>query len=155
MTSEQGRVGKGASTNSAFVKLGNSCDESLTLPKHLDLGTSETLTRSPRKKKNEKWLEERNVDLQLKISDFSREIVYLKILVQDLLRVKDSQSNHRRRQRNGNPKSSYRSVHIATRKSHEANNKRYDRRSKHRQFKPAEFAHLYNPGKKPRLNKKF
>jgi hypothetical protein len=137
------------------VKLEKSSDEPLTLPKHPVLGTSENPTRPPRKNKNEKELEERNVDLQFKISDFSREIEHLKVLVQDLLRAKGSESNPSRNQRTGNLKSAYSSVCIANRKSQEANKKRYDRRAKHRQFKPGKFAYLYNPAKKPGLTKKF
>jgi len=80
------------------VKLANSSDEPLTVPNHSVLGTSETPTRPQRKKKNEKGLEERNVNLQLKISDLSREIEYLKGLVQDMLRAKGSESNPSRNQ---------------------------------------------------------
>jgi len=86
-----------------------------------------------------KRLEERNFYLQLKISDLSREIEYLKGFVQDMLRAKGSRSNPRSDHRTGNPKSTYSSVRIANRKSDEANKKRYDRRAKHRQFKPGEY----------------
>jgi hypothetical protein len=108
---------KGAVANYAFVKLANSSDEPLNLPKNSVLDTSETPTRPPRKKKNKKELEERNVDLQLKISDLSRDIGYLKGLAQDLLRAKGSESNPSRNQRTGKMKSAYSSVRIANRKS--------------------------------------
>jgi len=49
----------------------------------------------------------------------------------------------------------YQPVAKANRRSHVANKKRYDRRTKHRSFEVGSYVYPYNPARKPRLSKNF